>query len=316
MAVDPKMMEDAAMWAVRTSEPDFDAWDAFTGWLEASPDHARAYDRAMLAAQDAVAVLPPAAPPEMAPANDTGEEEESADPGDRPRSWLIPAVAACLALVAALWVWQIDGGPDVYRTAPGETRSIALGDGSTIVLAGASAIELDPDKARFARLEEGRALFDIRHDESDPFLVEVGAASLVDAGTIFEVNIRRRDVVVGVAEGAVIYEPNGRAARIDPGEMLTFARDGGDYRTDSVPIDQVGEWRQGRLTFRDAPLGEVARELAQASGIAYRVAEGGGGEPISGSVALEPLRDDPASLGPLLGVQVRRERDAWVVDAN
>ncbi|GAB5348253.1 FecR family protein [Alteriqipengyuania sp. 357] len=307
MAVDPKMMDDAAMWAVRTSEPDFDQWDAFTVWLEASPDHAEAYDRAVLAAQEGANALA------SAPANDVDEHTRA---GRTARRWFVPAIAACLAMVAALWVWQVDQGPEVYRTAPGETRTIALEDGSTIVMAGASELALDPDEARFARLETGRALFEIRHDESDPFRLAVGNARLVDAGTVFEVNIRTRDVVVGVAEGAVIYEPDGRSARIEPGEALTFDKASRSYRMASVPVDQVGEWRHGRLTFRNVPLAEVARDLAQASGVAYRVAEGGGSDPISGSVALDPLRSDPASLGPLLGVDVRREGEEWMIDAN
>ena len=118
---------------------------------------------------------------------------------------------------------------------------------------------------------------------------------------------------MGVAEGAVIYEPDGPAARIDPGQVLSFDQGAGAYRMESVPVDQVGEWREGRLTFRNAPLADVADDLSQATGIAYRVAETGEARSISGSVAIDPLRRDPGALGPLLGIDVRRDDDVWIL---
>ena len=43
---------DAALdWLVRTNDPDFDGWDEFTAWLEASSANADAYHR--LAANEA-----------------------------------------------------------------------------------------------------------------------------------------------------------------------------------------------------------------------------------------------------------------------
>jgi transmembrane sensor len=302
MALNRKILDEATLWAVRTEEPGFDDWSAFTAWLEAFPEHAEAYDQVMIAAEEGAAALV------AQPANDREPVEEP-----QARRWFLPAIAACLALVAALWVWQLGSAEEIYRTAPGETRVIALADGSSIVLAGDSELAVDPDEVRQARLEKGRALFEIRHDESNPFRVEVGTATLVDAGTVFDVNIRATAISVGVSEGAVIYNPAKQNARVEPGQLLTIGKDGGNYRVANLPLDQVGEWREGRLTFRNATLADVAADLARASGIDYRVAEGGATHAISGSVMIDPLRADPSSLGPLLGVEVRSQGDAWVI---
>ena len=213
MALDRNILDEAAAWAVRTSEPGFEDWSRFTDWLEQSPEHAAAYDHVMLAAEEGAAML------EVQPANDIDEEL----PAPR-RPWFAPALAACLALVAALWVWQVNDATSVYRTVPGETRQIALEDGSVIVMAGDTELIVDPDRDRYARLERGRALFEIRHNESNPFRVDVGSATLVDAGTVFDVSIRRSEVGVGVSEGAVIYNPARHNARIEPGRILTFDR--------------------------------------------------------------------------------------------
>ena len=37
--------ESALDWIVRTNDPDFEAWDEFTVWLEESPANAEAYHR-------------------------------------------------------------------------------------------------------------------------------------------------------------------------------------------------------------------------------------------------------------------------------
>ncbi|MBB3035436.1 FecR family protein [Alteriqipengyuania lutimaris] len=302
-------MDEAAMWAVRTAEPDFDDWAAFTEWLEASPFHSDAYDRAMLAAQDGAEMLG-SLPANDADWSDEEEEERSL------RRWVGPALAGCLAALAVLWLWPAGDADLTYDTAAGETRTVALGEGSSVILSGGTTLVVDADDPRQARLESGRAVFEIRHDEGDPFRLAVGDASLVDAGTVFDVNIRQSAVSVGVAEGAVIYDPGGPAARIDPGEVLSFERAGGAYRIESMPVEQVGEWRQGRLTFREAPLADVAVDLSRATGIEYRVAPAGGTRAISGSLAIEPLRRDPGAVGPLLGIEVRRDGDAWILDGG
>ena len=60
----------------------------------------------------------------------------------------------------------------------------------------------------------------------------------------------------------------------------------------------------------------MASDLARATGIAYRTAEQGRDRSISGSVAIDPLRRDPAALGPLLGIDVRQDGDVWILDGS
>lgn len=304
MPFDREILDAAALWAVRTQEPSFEDWPAFTDWLEQSPAHSEAYDRVMLAAEYGAAALLPE------PANDEAPAQQVMT-----RRWFIPALAAGLAVIAALWVWQAQSPMEMYRTAPGEIRAIALADGSTIVMSGDTRLEVDPDEPRFARLDHGQALFEIRHDEADPFVLKVGSDTLVDAGTIFDVAIRSERVSVGVSEGAVIFNPSRQNARVEPGEELTFATDGTGFELSSLPLDQIGEWRGGRLTFRNASLADVAADIARATGIDVTVAEGSGLRPVSGSVTVDALRSNPGTLGPLLGISVRRQGDTWILDA-
>jgi transmembrane sensor len=304
MQPDDRLAEEAVAWAVRTGDAGFADWEEFTAWLEQSPEHAAAYDRVAAAVSEAAEGL--AAVP--AAAND-----DPVAPVRHSRRWFGGAIAASLAALVVFGVWRGDG-TYVERTAPGEARTIALEDGSRIDLAGASVIELDRDDPRFARLEQGRALFTIRHDETNPFRLKAGEDTLVDAGTVFDVSLDQHSLAVSVGEGAVIFNPARQAVRLAPGDRLRSARGSDEYVRTSIAAAQVGEWTQGRLTFDNAGLDEVAIELSRATGVAFRPAPDATAR-LSGSIVVDPVREDPRLAGALLGVTVRRQGDAWVIGA-
>ena len=308
MQPDETIRDEAALWAVRTGDPAFDDWEAFTLWLERDPAHARAYDAAVSAVEDALGALAPAPLPVAA-----NDEDEGAG-GPALRRWFGPALAASLAGLLALGVWQMQGGETTYATVAGETETIALADGSSIALGGDSRLVLDEDEPRFARLEQGQALLRIRHDDANPFRLVAGNDTLVDAGTIFDVRLGRDRLDVEVAEGAVIVNPQTRNLRLDPGERMT--RLGEEYLTGTIATDAVGEWSEGRITFRGETLARIAEDLSRATGVTFTAASGSGGVTLSGSVMTEPLRSNPTSLGPLLGVTVRRAGETWVIAAR
>ncbi|HTN13405.1 MAG TPA: FecR domain-containing protein [Sphingomonadaceae bacterium] len=313
MAFDDRILDQASAWAVRMADPSFEDWDEFTVWLESDPAHAEAYDFVTEAAADAADALreaPELGPVGLAPAND--------DDGPRlvRRRWFGGALAASLAALGAVALWQMQGGTYMVETAPGETRMIALEDGSSVLLGGGSRIELDRGDARFAELEAGQALFTVRHDAAKPFRVDVGENELVDLGTVFDVKLSGAITTIAVSEGAVAFNPRGQNVRIDPGQVLTSQAGSADYTLSSIAMGQVGEWRDGRLTFRDETLGAVAEDLTRATGLAFSVAPGAAERRVSGSLLVEPLRADPASLGPLLGVGVRKAGEGWEIETR
>lgn len=315
MTIDPTLREQAVHWAVLTGDPQFTDWDGFTAWLEADPAHARAYDEVAAAVAEAAeaAAAGPAAPiAEPLPANDNPAVQPGRHGLPR-RAWLGGAIAASLAVLATIGVLRT-GSSGVYTTAPGETEVIALGNGSTVTLAGDTRLVLRGDDRREARLERGQALFDLHFTDGRPFEVIAGEDTMRDIGTVFEVRRLNRSTAVTVAEGAVLFDPKGRKITVNPGEGLT-RRDGSDrIERVTLPGAAVGEWRQGRQSFRDATLGDVAAMLSAATGRQFAVAPGAAQQRVSGSVMLDPIRRDPASLGPLLGVTARAEGDAWVLE--
>ena len=295
--------EQAIAWAVRTGDPAFGDWEAFTLWLEQDPAHALAYDEAVSAVADAADAL-------QSVPQAQNDDEQSAAAVTR-RRWLSGAIAAGLALAAGLGAWQLQGGTYSVETAPGETRMIALAGGGEIALAGDSRIVLDRNDPRMASLARGQALFTIRHDEEAPFRLTVGEDTLVDVGTIFDVKRVRDGMRVAVAEGAVVFNPGRENVHLAPGQVLT--RSAEDYRVEAISVGQIGEWREGRITFQDATLAEVATDLTSATGVAFSAAPAPSQRRVSGSLLVAPVKDDPRSVGPLLGVTVRYTGEAWEI---
>jgi len=307
MALDDQIREQAAAWAVRTGDPAFEDWDAFTAWLAADAAHARAYDEVMAAVLDAAEALP------SAPQAENDDEPAFGAPR---RRWLGGAVAAALVLAVGLGVWQARPGTYAVETAPGETRLVELEGGDRIELAGASRIVLDRRDPRRASLEQGQALFKIDHDPDAPFTLAVGEDTLVDVGTIFDVKHTPDGMALAVSEGAVVFNPARQNVRVSPGQRLTSAAGSDRYRLSDVPAGEVGEWREGRLTLQDARLADVAADLSRMTGIEFTVAAGSADRRVSGSLMTDPLRRDPRALGPLLGVAVRHDGEAWEIGAR
>ena len=306
MPHDEAIRERALEWAVRAGDPEFDDWDGFTRWLEESPAHGRAYDEIAAAVADGA---------DLAPAPQAANDDLPSPALPVRRRWVVGALAASLALAVGLGLTL--GGKDRYvvETAAGEMRTIALSDGSSLALSGDTRLELDRDDPRFARLERGQALFTVRHDEAHPFVVMAGDDRLVDAGTVFDVALDGEHMRVAVSEGLVLFNPQDQNVKVAPGRVLTRRTGASDYTLAPIAAEQVGEWRAGRLTFEDAPLGEVAARLSRMTGVAFRTQEGSTGS-FSGSILVASVREDPASLGPLLGAAVRREGGHWTISPH
>jgi len=203
------------------------------------------------------------------------------------------------------------------QTAPGESRTVALAGSGSIELAGNTRLELDRDDPRFARLEEGQAMFNIEHHAAHPFTLHLGDDTLVDLGTAFDVRRDRSGVTVSVAEGKVAFNPRtGTSVRLEPGTMLAVPADSASLVLSKIAVDQVGEWRQGRLTFRQDSLSQIADRLSSATGISFSAAPENSDETYSGSVLTGPLRKDPRMLGPLLGVNVTLVGNGWLIQAQ
>ncbi|WP_022682649.1 FecR family protein [Sphingobium bisphenolivorans] len=298
--------EEALGWVIRTRDPEFADWEAFTDWLEAAPTHASAYDALMVADAD-LALLVPAEPVTIGtPANDAGEQRR------RPIGWIAGGAVAAM-LVAALSI-GIGRRGDIYTvtTRPGEKRSIALDDGTRIELNGGTTMRLDRNNSRFAALDSGEAAFTVRHDADNPFRVAVGDDLFEDAGTVFNIVRSKGATRIGVSEGKVIYNPKAEAIMLPAGRGLS--EDASGVRVMDVAPGSVASWREGRLTYANAPVTQISADIARSLGVELSPTPTAGAMRFTGTIRLEP---DPerffATAAPLMGLSAVRQGGAWLL---
>lgn len=306
MPIDDTIREQATGWAVATGDPAFDDWDAFTRWLEEDDRHADAYDRVVTATDEGIAVLAAATP-----ANDA-----DASPIAAPRRhWIGGLLVVGLVAFLGLALWR-QTAPDLYtvETAPGAMQLVELGPETRVAIAGGSRLVFDRRDPRYASLEHGRALFTVRHDEDAPFRVTAGEAQIVDVGTVFDVRLDDTAFSVAVSEGAVQFNPDREDVHVSAGQILSRTGDG--YRLADVDPAQVGDWREGRISFEGETLAAVAQELSRATGLRFRADGQSAARTVTGSILVDPVREDPASIGPLLGIKVTETSGTWVIGAR
>lgn len=313
----PRSREDAEneaiQWMTRLRSASADEWQAFTDWLEEDPAHSDAYDRVALA-DEAYVRLEGSRPRPILPPRE-GHADERRGARIAGRGARVAGVGALAAAIAAMLGYSALGPePSAFavETKAGERRLIALSDGSRIALNGSTRIVLDGGDSRTATLESGEALFAVVHDDAKPFRVKAGTAVLKDAGTLFNVLHEGDRTEVAVAEGAVLYNPDADAVNLTPG--MALRKQGGDVVVSPVQADTVGDWRRGRLTYRAAPVWQIARDLSRNVGVPVTAAPEVARMRFSGVIV---LTDDEEQLfrrvAGLIGVAARRSGEGWLL---
>jgi len=162
----------------------------------------------------------------------------------------------------------------------GVRDSLRLPDGSQVLLGPLSSVTIAKGYGDGGREVEirGDAWFDVVHDESKPFTVRAGDATIVDVGTKFTV---RSDapggVSVSVAEGAVslraVNTPVQQGVILQAGDN-GLVKSGGEVvtRRGGANPDDVA-WLRGSLVFREASAEEVKASMRRWYGIEVRFAD-------------------------------------------
>jgi len=260
-----EQLDAAAAWHVRlqgnVSEED---WCAYTAWLEADPQNRDAFD-AVLATSDAIDVQAVALTAQI--------PSTVVQFKPRARARFVGWVAGVVAVAAALAVFVLVRMPPVldtpqvqtWSTAIGETKDLALADGSQLRLNTDTQIVVTLTKARRdVRLERGEASFDVAHDAARPFVVAVGDRHVQVVGTQFDILRDSGSVTVTVARGVVAVGATGDTAapqRLSVGDQYTGREGDPVFRVAKVDPTKVMAWQAGRLIFEDAALTDVISSL-------------------------------------------------------
>lgn len=245
-------------------------------------------------------------------------------------AWAMRAAAAVVLLAggAATAVMLSGPGADApeavamreYATDRGQRAELRLPDGTRVVLSVASRVRVPEDYGRRARdvYLEGEALFEVRHDERRPFRVHAAGVVAEDLGTVFGVRSygAGEPSTVVVAEGRVEVKRASPAAgaeeayRLDPGQLARVGGDGSVRIERGVDVAPHLAFAEGRLVFRDTPLGAAAAQLGRWYGLEVRLADTTlAALPLTASFQDEPASQALELISLSLGLRRTREGD-------
>ena len=234
-------------------------------------------------------------------------------------TWL-RAAAAVVLFAAGAWLWQrvqtdapaVAIAPHRHVTSVGQVDTLSLPDGTEVVLAPGSRLDVPAGYGDVARTVElnGVAFFRVLHDEARPFTVHITGRAVRDLGTEFTVRASPDgSVEVVVTEGEVmilneITATEGPSLRA--GDRGTISAEGallvsqGGARPDDLA------WTAGRLVFDDAPLATVADDLRRWYGIELGWTDSATADlRITASFDSEPVDEVLAVIGSALGATIQ-----------
>lgn len=210
-------------------------------------------------------------------------EQQAQTPGRRLRHRRAWAIAATMLLVAAgtlLTLGVRNAGTQTYRSAVGEQRSIALEDGTVIMLNTASEVRVHfTPHHRTAVLVSGEAMFDVAKNPARPFDVAAGPMAVRVVGTRFNLYRQDAQTTLTVLEGKVAVQPatvprtdivgSDKAVQSSPppkrqviaGEQLIVAANGRMQEPPQVNVERATAWTARRVIFDEEPLAEVVDQF-------------------------------------------------------
>lgn len=249
---DEARFAEAARWQARLrGDANPEARQSFEHWLRQDARHPAAMEEAdalSAAFSDAARVL----------------EKHPTFPAHSRRRHVRLAAAASLAafVVAAFW-FAIDVRHD-ETTQWGQTRALTLSDGTKVILAPGSAVNIRiSDRERRIFLARGEAFFRVAHDVSRPFTVSTPGAEAKVLGTVFDVRVRAEGVRVGVEQGRVAVRAGHADSDVLTAGLIADLTADGVHRVHGASVASTTAWTRSQLMFFNAPLQEVMDELGR-----------------------------------------------------
>lgn len=305
----------AIAWHIRLRDGCTEDWEEFAEWLTLDPSHSTAYDEVALADREIAPILANMARSPTALTNDNWPA--SVRPTAR-HGWIIGGISTAVAAAVALVVLSplVHPPADFYEvaTAPGQQRMITLGDRDRVALNGATRIQLDRNNPRFASLDYGEASFKVVHDPKSPFTLRLGNDRLIDVGTTFNIVTGPNGHTIEVAEGKILYNPDGERIALAAGQTLTIkARERQIILSRKLPTE-VGGWQHGQLSYRSSPVSEVVADVSRNLGTTISVEAAVASRSFTGTIEID--RDENrmlSRLAQLLEAEARRSDKGWTL---
>jgi transmembrane sensor len=214
----------------------------FAIWLSASPVHKQIFDE-LLEVWDL-----------------SGEIQSRSTKTQSATDWRWFATAA--TLLVALSIWTFTPRAERYETVTGEQLAVVLDDGSHLLLNTQTTLQVElQEHLRHVNLLDGEVFFSVAKDATRPFEISTGTATIRVVGTSFNVRNIEGALRVEVLEGIVqvVHGEFGIPRELHAAEGLEYS--GLAERQLSVASADTAPWREGKVVYRDVPLGDLLADL-------------------------------------------------------
>jgi transmembrane sensor len=292
------MRDRATEWFVRSQTPEFSPadWRGLHAWLAEDAAHADAYaevEALWVDFEDATETLQA----EVVPFQPRAARKPRIGP-----VWYAGTAAAAAAVIVVVATGVLRNPAPTpaplqaatYATQPGERREVTLQDGSHLTLNGGTRIEVSLGGAeRHVTLASGEAAFDVAHDKTHPFVIDLGERQVTVVGTEFNILKQPAKLIVTVRQGVVAVVASAKDAHpvlLTAGRQLTHRTGEADSTVRTVDPSAAYGWRSGRLSYDGAPLSEVADDLGRYFGKTVAVDPDVSALPFTGVLTLDEER--------------------------
>lgn len=243
-----------------------------------------------------------------------------------PRQWWAWVAAVLLVGLLGWSTYQYGLASHEYQTAYSQQQRVSLDDQTTVTLAANSQLRV-PGRWLFGRQREvwltGEAYFDVARKPSQTtgqlrnFVVHARDMNVEVLGTRFNVNTHRGKTTVLLDEGKIKLTVPGRLRQsllLRPGQTAELPADKPviSIRPTTDPV--LANWRNGRLTFRNASLAELRQRVQEVYGLTL-VFDGDGWEDTeyTGELPFQDVTLSVRILAETFGADVTREKDRLIL---
>ena len=258
---DERRRRRSARWLVRMHGPDAFRWrEHFEAWRHADPENRRVYDRQLGLWGMASRLDSPGAPAQVEPR-------------------FIPfAIAASLAAlvigVTGVALWPKRPAP-LQLVAADKPKLIRLADGSQVVLAGGSALDVRySDDSRRLDLLRGRARVRMQAERRRGEL-RAGPVMLQTAGATVDLQLHdgaARVILLGGTLQLARYDgqPQDELPSISPGQLVEVGARPGSVSPRAAQASEL-VWPRAMVSFDDAMLSDVVEQANALSMTVLRI---------------------------------------------
>lgn len=149
----------------------------------------------------------------------------------------------------------------------GQTSEFMFEDGTRVWINSGSSLRLPASQNPASRevFLEGEAYFEVEKNPERPFIVHTSALDIKVLGTSFNIQAYSDlpNLETTLVEGRVeiLNKNQVKLAELKKGEVLNFSKSTKSGKIEHVDTAPYYAWRDGKLVFKDKPLGEIALQL-------------------------------------------------------